>query len=340
MYQKSWKNGGMITPSHESHNNAASDPLHILVIGAGSIGKRHARNCASLGARVGVYDVIPDSLTVLCRENGFTPVLDLDRALKNEAFDAALVCTPNHLHVPVAFQVVDAGMDVFIEKPLSHTCEGVDELIARIDKQQIIAMGGFNLRFEPGLGFLKQHVDPADVAFVQIESGSYMPAWRPNTDYRNTYSANKSMGGGIILDDIHELDYACWLFGYPESVHCRSGRFSSFEIDVEDTADFQFNYPDKSVTIHSDYLQKRYCRRCKICLRNGDTIEWEFGNHVIQYCDGKETVFSYRETFDINTMYMQEMQVFFDHVTDRSPPESDIRNAAKILEIALKAKLS
>jgi len=312
----------------------------ILIIGAGSIGKRHAQNCAALGANVSIYDVVHDSLNSLCKEKGYTPVFDLNVALKNELFDAALVCTPNHLHVPVAQQVVDAGINVFIEKPLSHTYDGVDELIAEISKKQIIAMGGFNLRFEPGLNYLKQNIAPGNVAFAQIESGSHMPTWRPGTDYRKTYSANKSMGGGIILDDVHELDYACWLFGYPDSVQCSYGTFSNFDIDVEDTAEFQFRYPDKLVAIHSDYLQKRYSRRCKICLRDGNTIEWEFGNRVVTYCDGKETVFSYKDTFDINNLYLQEMQVFFHHIETRSFPESDITNAAKILKIALDAKVS
>ena len=253
-------------------------------------------------------------------------------------YDAALICTPNHRHMPVALQIVDAGLDLFIEKPLSHTINGVKELIENIAKKHIIAMAGFNLRFEPGLIYLKKNVDPENVAFAQIESGSYLPTWRSGTDYRKTYSANKSMGGGIILDDTHELDYACWLFGYPESVQCSFGKFSNFEIDVEDTADFHFMYPDKLVSIHSDYLQKRYTRKCKICLRDGNTMEWEFGNRVVEYFDGKETIFSYKDSFDINNLYVQEMQTFFRHIKDRSLPESDVNNAAKILKLALLAK--
>jgi predicted dehydrogenase len=310
----------------------------ILVIGAGSIGKRHARNCAVLGAEVSIHDVVPSSLQTLCKETGYTAVQDLSAALKNESYDAALVCTPNHLHVPVALEVVDAGLDVFIEKPLSHTFEGVEELIKKINSNQIIAMGGFNLRFEPGLQYLKRSINLSDVAFAQIESGFYLPSWRPGTDYRKSYSANKSMGGGIILDDVHELDYACWLFGYPKSVQCSFGKFSDLEIDVEDTADFHFTYPDKTIIIHSDYLQKRYARSCKIGLRNGNTIEWKFGDSVTEYTGETKKVFSYKDSFDLNTLYLDELRVFFRHIKDRTLPESDILNAAKILKIALQAK--
>lgn len=314
------------------------DRPKILIIGAGSIGRRHAQNCAELGAKVSIHDVARENLTGLCREKGYIPVYDLDAALKRESYNAALICTPNHLHIPVAQKVVGAGLDFFIEKPLSHTYEGVQELLSSISRRGLITMAGFNLRFEPGLIFLKENVDPKKVAFAQIESGSNMPTWRPGIDYRKVYSANKSMGGGIILDDVHELDYACWLFGYPDSVLCTFGQYSNFEIDVEDTASFHFRYADKLVTIHSDYLQKRYTRKCKICYRDGSTTEWVFGDRVVEYRDGEEKVFSYKDRFDINDLYIKEIQMFMQCVRDRTIPESDIDNAAKILKIALEAK--
>lgn len=310
----------------------------ILVIGGGSIGKRHAKNCAVLGADVGIYDAVPETIHTFCNENGFSQEFDLAEALLKNNYKAALVCTPNHIHVPVARQVIEAGLDVFIEKPLSHNYEGVESLIGEILRKRIIAMGGFNLRFEPGLQYIRRNLDLRKVAFAEIESGSYMPAWRSGVDYRKTYSANKSMGGGIILDDVHELDYACWLFGYPDAVRCSFGKFSDFDIDVEDTAVFHFRYPDKLVTIHSDYLQKRYSRWCKICLRDGSTIEWVFGSHVTEYYHDEEKTFSYKSTFDINTLYLLEMETFLHHITTRSNPESDILNAAKILRIALNVK--
>jgi predicted dehydrogenase len=313
-------------------------PKKIIVIGAGSIGRRHAGNLAHLGAEVSMYDVNQNLLKTTCTDNHWNPVFDLESAFEHKQFDAAIICTPTHLHIPIAQKVVDAGFDIFIEKPLSHTHDGVDELIKEIKNNHIIAMAGFNLRFEPGIAYLKKIIDPKNVAFVQIESGSHMPTWRPGVDYRTVYSANKSMGGGIILDDVHELDYACWLFGYPDSVICSYGKFSNFEIDVEDTAEFQLKYPDKLIAIHSDYLQKRYTRRCKICFRDGNTIEWVFGDRVVEYHNGNEKVFSYKDNFEVNNLYLQEMQMFLYHIEERSLPESDILNASKILKIALQAK--
>jgi len=310
----------------------------IIIIGAGSIGRRHATNLANLGMGISVFDIDRNLLDKTCSENSWNPVFDLDQILDRDHFDAAVICTPNHLHIPYAQKAADAGLDLFIEKPLSHNRLGVDKLLSDVREKDLVGMAGFMLRHEPGLQYLKKYVSSRNVAFAQIESGSYMPAWRPGTDYRTTYSANRSMGGGIILDDVHEIDYACWLFGYPAEVQCSSGRFSDFQIDVEDTAEFQFKYPDKIVTIHSDYLQRRYCRRCKICLRDGTTIEWVFGEHVIRYTDDHEERFEYKDNFAVNDMYVGEMQEFIRCMTLHRIPESSLENAAKILDIALHAK--
>jgi len=199
-------------------------------------------------------------------------------------------------------------------------------------------MAGFNLRYEPGLQYLKQTIDPEAIAFAQIECGSYLPLWRPGTDYRRTYSARKAMGGGIILDDVHELDYACWLFGYPREVRCSFGQFGNLDIDVEDTAVFHLLYPRQLVTIHADYLQRRYTRRCKLCTRDGYEVAWTFGKGVTVSGEGGEETFLYQDRFVPNDMYVDEMRAFLRSIETGEPPESDLENAARILGIALAAK--
>jgi predicted dehydrogenase len=313
-------------------------PKRILILGAGSIGKRHAANLAALGAEISMFDVNRALLKILCDEYRWTPVHDLDIALGRDRFDAAVICTPNHLHISCAQKAVDAGLHVFIEKPLSHTMDGVIDLIASQKRSGRIGMAGFNLRFEPGLQYLKQRLDPTRVAFAHVEFGSYLPSWRPGTDYTRGYSANRSMGGGIILDDVHEIDYACWLFGYPGSVLPASGTYGGLSIDVEDVAEMQFRYPDKIVTLHMDYLQRRYTRRCMICFRDGYATEWVFGDHVTEYTEAGENTYAYRDRFVTNDMYLEEMRSFLSCMESGTAYESTLENAARVLEIALAAK--
>jgi predicted dehydrogenase len=311
----------------------------MLVIGAGSIGQRHALNLSELGVRVSLYDTNKVSLLEFCKSTGFTPVINLERDLEKSNYCAAIVCTPNHLHIPYAQMVADAGIHLFIEKPLSHSFEGIACLIETVKARKLLAMAGFNLRFEPGLKFIKKNLDLKNVAFAIIEYGSYMPEWRKGVDYRKTYSANKSMGGGIILDDVHELDYACWLFGYPDTFHASYGKYSSFEIDVEDVVDFQMKYPDKLVTIHADYLQRNYTRSCKIGFRDGYGIEWIFGSHVTIYSESGEKTNNYKAHFSVNDMYKDEMKEFIHSIDQGIQPESDLDNAARILTMAISAKM-
>ena len=146
------------------------------------------------------------------------------------------------------------------------------------------------------------------------------------------------MGGGIILDDVHEIDYACWLFGYPDSVLCTFGNYGGLDIDVEDVADMHLRYPDKIVTIHSDYLQRRYTRKCKICFRDGYSTEWVFGDHVTEYTEAGENTYSYGDRFKPNDMYFDEMNDFLSCLKNDTPPDSNLENAVQILKIALIAK--
>ncbi len=310
----------------------------IIIIGGGSIGKRHATNLTTLGTDVSVFDVNQTLLKTICADNNWNPVFDLDLTLDQNRFDAAIICTPNHLHIPYAQKAVDAGLHIFVEKPFSHTMGGVENLIAAQKRKGLNGMAGFNLRFEPGLQYIKQRLDPTRVAFAHVEFGSYLPGWRPGTDYTKGYSANKSMGGGIILDDVHEIDYACWLFGYPQSVYSTFGTYGNLDIDVEDVAEMHLHYLDKIVTIHSDYLQRRYTRSCKICFRDGYSTEWVFGDHVTEYTETGENIFSYRDRFTANDMYFEEMRYFLSCMENGTPPESTLENAAKILKIALTGK--
>jgi len=310
----------------------------IFIIGAGSIGRRHAANLATLGTRVSVFDVNQELLNTVCAENNWNPIHDLDFALDQNQFDAAIICTPTHLHIPYAQKAVDAGLHIFVEKPLTHTMVGVEKLLVGLKRKGLIGMAGFNLRYEPGLQYIKQRLDPDRVAFAHVEFGSYLPGWRPGTDYTKGYSANKSMGGGIILDDVHEIDYACWLFGYPDSVLSTFGTYGSLDIDVEDVANMHLHYSDKIVTIHSDYLQRRYTRSCKICFRDGYSTEWVFGDHVTEYTEAGENTYSYGDRFKPNDMYFNEMKDFLSCIHNGTPPDSDLENAARILKIALSAK--
>lgn len=315
----------------------AAEP-RILVVGAGSIGRRHAGNLHALGCDVGVHDVSAERMKECCAASGCRVVPDLGQALASGGFNAAVICTPTTNHVPAAQACAEAGLHIFIEKPLSDRYPGVNHLLETVRSRDLIAMVGFNLRYEPGLRWLKQNLDPRTIAFGRVEFGSYLPGWRPEQDYRTVYSAKKELGGGIILDDVHEIDYPCWIFGYPRKVQSTSGRFGKLDIDVEDTAEIQLIYPDQVLTVHMDYLQRKYTRRAMFCTREGYVCTWVFGVGVTWTDTAGEHAYTYADDFHINDLYVAEMQDFLASLAGGPSPQSSLANGAEILRIALQVK--
>ena len=212
----------------------------ILVIGCGSIGKRHIRNLKALNVRdIIAHDLRMERCREVEQEYGVKAYDDLEEALAQKP-DVALICTPTSLHIPPALSAARNGCHLFIEKPLSHSLDGVDELLEIVARKNLITLVGCNMRFHPSIALVKELLGKESIGKVlcaRVQTGQYLPDWHPWEDYRQGYSANKSLGGGIILDGVHEIDYITWLLSEVSQVVCFSDKLSSLEIDTEDTAE-------------------------------------------------------------------------------------------------------
>ena len=197
--------------------------MKIVVIGCGSIGKRHLRNLKTLlkerNGEVIAFDVNKEALEFVSKEYGIRTETDLNKAL--EEADGAFMCIPNSLHVPTALKAVKHGCHVFVEKPLSHTMENVDELLRIAKEKNLTVTCGYNLRFYKPLQKVKDLLDAGAIGKVygaRVEFGYHLPSWRPNQDYRKNYGAIRAQGGGVILDVIHEINYIRWLLGEAKEI--------------------------------------------------------------------------------------------------------------------------
>ena len=210
--------------------------VRVLIAGLGSIGRRHLRNLLRLGVDdILLYRTRPDPPEEAPELPVFT---DLSLALAARP-DVVIVSNPTSHHLRVAVPAAEAGCHLFIEKPLSHSWAGVDELLATVRRRGLITLMGFDLRFDPGLRTIRGLLADGRigrVVGVQAQVGQYLPDWHPWEDYRRGVSARVEAGGGVILDLIHELDYLTWLLGPASSVACFADRVSGLEIETEDTA--------------------------------------------------------------------------------------------------------
>ncbi len=317
--------------------------MKILIVGTGSIGSRHLTNLHALGHEVYAVDMNSENLkkaAPLAKET-FT---SLDKALES-APDAAFICTYSNDHIPPAKKCAEAGCHLFIEKPLSLDLEGINDLIDLTDRKNLITMVGCNMRFHPAISYI-QNVLAHDPAFARklwanLEFGYYLPFAKK--DYQSSYMANRSMGGNLIFDDIHELDYAVWFLGAPAEIICTKGIVSSLKIDTEDCVDMIIKFRSGITSIiHMDYLQQGYARRCKIVCENG-TITWDFTLGKIGSITVANPQWVWKDLpveLAYNQMYVDEVKYFVDCIAARTNTFNTVRQALPVLKLALQANRS
>lgn len=335
--------------------------MKIMMVGLGGIGQRHVRNLRALlgpDAEIIAYRVRESSFVLTDRleiEQGSTledkynikVFRDIDQALGQKP-DAVFICNPSSLHIPIAMKAAQADCHLFIEKPLSQNYEGVEELVRLVESRNLISLMGYQMRFHPCIkrlhSLLQQRLIGRILA-VRAEVGEYLPGWHTYEDYRQMYASRKDLGGGVILSQIHEIDYLYSLFGMPRRLFALGGHLSRLEIDVEDTASILMECiaDDRPlpVHIHQDYLQRPPSRTCQIIGEAGkiliDFIALSvrvFGNNGVLTED-----ISF-EGFQRNQLFMAELEHFLECLKGTQSPLVTVRDGAQSLRIALAAKES
>jgi len=317
--------------------------VKVLIVGLGSIGQRHLQNLK----RLGVNDFLawrvrnlplPDSLS-LQRLKAYP---SLEEALSRNP-DVVLICNPPALHLPVAIQAAQAGCHLFIEKPLSHSLDGVDELLSLVRKKKLVTLVGFNLRLHPGLRLVKSLVAEGRIGRlinIRTQVGQYLPDWHSWEDYRQGYSARRDLGGGVILDLIHELDYVRWLMGEARQVVCVAGHVSNLEIETEDIAEILLGFDNGAIgNVHMDYVQRCPSRVCQIIGEEG-TIIWDYYASEVRLFEARRSSWQVlrQEGFERNDMFVAEMEHLLACLEGREKPVVDVEEGARVLRLALAAR--
>jgi len=308
----------------------------VLLVGLGSIGKRHLSNLQKL---------LPQAtIAVLRSRKGTSSVADCEIVSSLEAAidfrpDMAVICSPSSFHMEVAEGLAAEGVHLFIEKPLSNRMQGVAQFIEMIACSDLKVMVGYNLRFSPSLRAFKSLLDTDEFGrtlMVTAEVGQYLPSWRPEVDYRSTVSARSKLGGGALLELSHELDYLTWLFGKAVTASAKLIKVSDLEMDVEDLVlaqiDFEKNGRKLPASVQLDFLQRHPYRRCKAICEQA-TLVWNAiaGRVEAHQQGGSSTLF--QDDNDRNFTYEQELHVFIDCIETGAPVPIDAQDGLKVLEL-------
>lgn len=319
--------------------------MKFLICGLGSIGQRHARNLKTIlpHAQIIAYRSTSKILGDFEKKYNIVSFKSLEKALKQEPL-AAFITNPTSLHVKTALACAKKGAHLFIEKPLSHNLNGISQLEKIVEEKKLVLMTGFMMHYNKGIKRIKELLDEREIGrtiSVQLINGEYLPDWHPGEDYRNSYSAQKELGGGIILNFTHEIDLATWFFGDVKSVYCTTSRAKSLKTNVEDSAEIILKHKNNiKVYLHLDHIS-RPPRRTISVIGDKGRLEWDYYLNKLQwYNSTTKTWHTYHYTFDRNEMFISELKDFLAFLKTKKTPPTGFTAGKENLKITLAAKQS
>jgi predicted dehydrogenase len=319
--------------------------MKFLVAGLGSIGRRHLRNLQALGEKDILLfrthqATLPDG-----ELNGYPVETDLGRALQFKP-EAVIIANPTALHLSVAVPAAEAGCHLLIDKPVSNTLEGLDELKTALTRGGGKVLVGFQFRFHPGLQRIKELLGEQAIGrplSVRAHWGEHLPGWHPWEDFRQSYAARPELGGGAVLTLCHPLDYLHWLIGEAETLWAFTSRHG-LGLEVEDTAEIGLRFKDGTLgSVHLDYVQRPTRHTLEIVGTEG-TITWDNASGTVRLSqparngagEGSQA-FPLPAGFERNSMFLAEMSHFRQVARGECEPICPLDDGLYALKLALAA---
>ena len=320
----------------------------VLIAGLGSSGKRHLKLAKEYLPNADIRVFRPK------RINQATEI-DLEILTSEEAITAfaptiAILANASPFHMDIAKLLAKIGTHMLIEKPLSDYSSGVLEVISVCKEKDIVICVGYNLRFLPSLLAFQQYLSQdivGQVLSVQSVAGQYLPSWRPTIDYRESVSAKKILGGGVLLELSHELDYLQWIFGQIEWVSATLSKQSNLEIDVEDMARITMGIKPKDsgnqiiCSLDIDFIRKDQTRQC-LAIGETGTLRWDGISGKVDVnnatSNGWETLFS--DDSKIEITYRAEWENFLHCISEKQAPKVGAIDGLRVLEVIDAARQS
>lgn len=314
--------------------------MRFLIAGFGSIGRRHFRNLLALGERdIVLYrthkSTLPDQELA-----GFPVETDLQAALSHQP-QAVIVANPTALHLDVAIPAARAGCTLLLEKPISHSLQGVEELREAVRAGGGQVLVGFQFRFHPALQQMKTILAERGIGrplSVRAHWGEYLPGWHPWENYRQGYSARPELGGGVVLTLCHPLDYLRYLLGEVNALWAFTASNSDLDIPVEDTAEIGLKFESGVVgSIHLDYVQRPPVHKLEMIGTHG-TMRWEYDSGKLELFNSEREswqTFGLPENFERNTLFLSQMAHFLEVLRLEITPLCTMEDGIRALELAL-----
>lgn len=303
--------------------------MNVCIIGLGSIGQRHLKNIHAVAKTRGievatdvveprVLDYLDAATRALVREHFATPA-EVGR------YDMIFVANPSQLHRETLEAVMDKAKSFFVEKPVFTEALSADALKPYADERKSYV--ACPIRHTRVYGWLREYVSQNKVYCARAICSSYLPEWRPGTDYRRTYAAQEG-SGGVKLDLIHEFDYLFTLFGFPQKACLLDGKFSDLELKSVDGVSFVGRYPDKTLELHLDYYGRIPRREIELYTAD-DVVVCDFIKAEVRFLRAGRRI---DLAEDRNEYCMREIGYFFDFASGGAANINSIPYANSVIE--------
>ncbi len=302
--------------------------MKVVIIGLGSIAQKHIYALRKIDR-----DVELIALRHSRNSSNFEGVKNIYsyEEIVRERPDFVIISNPTIEHYSTLEKLSGYHIPLFIEKPLFATIgDKEDKLVGSIVNSKVPTYVACNLRFHKGLIEVKKLLKGKRIEEVNIYCGSYLPDWRPNVDFRQVYSANKKMGGGVHIDLIHELDYLYWIFGEPKNTRALFKNNSSLNITAYDYANYLWEYDRFCASVILNYYRKDAKRTLEIVTNEG-TYELDLIKNEITY--GDKVIFD--EAQEVYDMYYNQMLFFLNDILKAGKKFNPIQEASKVLKLCL-----
>ena len=313
--------------------------LHGVIVGLGSIGNRHLKNCLQLGV---------GQITVVRRANAnsqFSPpqqatvVHTIDAALASEP-DFVIVANPSHLHATTAIQCLKAGSHVLIEKPLGRSIGESETELATLSKasDRICAMA-YCMRYHPVYRRAKELIDAGEIGdclYAKAWFEGYLPDWHPWEDYRESYAALKEQGGGVLRTLDHELDFLNWVLGPAHSATGKVFNVGHIEIEADDLAMYSLEHSSGAISqVTTSFTRKPQSRGFEFVGKDG-TITCRMEdmklNHRCATSPEPKTLLNFVD-YDINQMYVDLLEDFLTAVIQKPNSTATLESGLDCMKV-------
>lgn len=284
--------------------------MKIIFFGLGSIGKRHL----NIIRKKYNYELI--AFRSKKREQNDLGINEIYswREVKKHKPDIAFITNPTSLHIKTAIKCLNLDMKVFIEKPIGSSLKDLDQFLKLSKKKQSVTYLAYNRRFHPVIGRLKTYFLREIFLHMNIISSSFYPDWREG-EYKSRYTAIKKMGGGIILDLSHELDYTDYLTGGVISLTGQFAKRSDLTVDSEDFADILVKTKLGPANIHLNFFSQKTENKITINFKNL-TVIGDLINSTIEEWRGDKIIKREKFAKDRNVSFEAQLEYFFKNINN------------------------